>query len=87
MVNIRVGNIANRQYAGQSTAMLSDLRRYVYANMLLNTFFVLMALSEMLGITGVHETLPWYLKWIWISVLAAGNLAIHVMMLQRMAKP
>jgi hypothetical protein len=67
--------------------MVSDLRRYVYANMLLNTVFVLMALSEMLGITGVHETLPWYLKWIWISVLAAGNLAIHTMMLQRMAKP
>jgi hypothetical protein len=67
--------------------MLSDLRRYVYANMLLNTFFVLMALSEMVGITTVHEMLPWYLKWIWISVLAAGNLTIHIMMLQRMAKP
>ena len=39
--------------------------------------------SEMLGITNVHEMLPWYLKWIWICVLAGGNLFIHMLMLRR----
>lgn len=64
--------------------MQNDIRKLVYVNMLLNTAFVLMALSEMLGITSVHEALPWYLKWVWISALAAGNLAIHGTMLRRL---
>ncbi len=51
--------------------------------MILNTVFVLMALSEMLGITGVHEALPWYVKWWWICALAGGNLFIHVLMLRK----
>jgi hypothetical protein len=52
--------------------------------MLWNTVFVAMALSEMLGVTAIHEALPWYLKWWWITALAGGNLAIHVMMLRRL---
>lgn len=60
------------------------MRNLVYANMILNTVFVLMALSEMLGVTAVHEALPWYLKWIWICTLAGGNLFIHLLMLRKL---
>ena len=42
------------------------MRRLIFLNMAWNTAFVLMALSEMLGTTGVHETLPWWFKWWWI---------------------
>ncbi|MGB9368999.1 MAG: hypothetical protein WCE79_23585 [Xanthobacteraceae bacterium] len=60
------------------------MRKLIFANMILNTVFVLMALSEMLGITGVHEALPWYIKWWWICALAGGNLFIHTLMLKRL---
>jgi len=60
------------------------MRNLVYANMLWNTAFVIMALSEMLGITEVHPNLPWYLKWWWITALAGGNLFIHFLMLRRL---
>jgi len=59
------------------------MRKLIFANMILNTAFVLMALSEMLGVTSVHEMLPWYLKWWWICTLAGGNLFIHILMLRR----
>jgi hypothetical protein len=60
------------------------MRNLIYANIILNSAFVAMALSEMLGLTSVHEMLPWYLKWIWICVLAGGNLTIHVLMLRKL---
>ena len=60
------------------------MRNLVYANMLWNTAFVVMALSEMLGVTAIHPWLPWYLKWWWICGLAGGNLVIHVLMLRRL---
>jgi len=50
----------------------------IVGNMAWNAFFILMAASEMLGLTQVHEGLPWYLKWWWIIALATGNLVIHV---------
>jgi hypothetical protein len=59
------------------------MRRLIFGNMIYNTLFVLMALSEMTGLTEVHGALPWWLKWIWICTLAAGNLAFHVAMLRR----
>jgi|1185.fasta_scaffold152904_2 hypothetical protein len=58
------------------------MRKLIFANMIFNTIFVLMALSEMLGVTGVHEGLPWWFKWWWICALAGGNLLIHVLMLR-----
>ena len=61
------------------------MRKLIIANMLWNTAFVVMGLSEMLGLTNVHEQLPWYLKWIWLCTLAGGNLVIHVLMLRRCA--
>jgi len=56
------------------------MKTLVVANMAWNAFFILMAASEMLGLTQVHEGLPWYLKWWWIIALAGGNLVIHLMM-------
>ncbi len=61
----------------------AGMRRLIFLNMAWNTAFVLMALSEMLGTTGVHETLPWWFKWWWICALAGGNLVIHLLMLRR----
>jgi hypothetical protein len=61
---------------------MQQMRNLIIANMAWNTLFVLMALSEMLGVTSMHEALPWWLKWIWISALAAGNLFIHVLQLR-----
>lgn len=58
------------------------MRNLILANMIWNTLFVAMAVSEVLGITSVHEALPWYLKWIWITLLAGGNLVIHLMQLR-----
>ncbi|MDB5600569.1 MAG: hypothetical protein JWN71_2613 [Xanthobacteraceae bacterium] len=58
------------------------MRNLILVNMAWNTLFVLMALSEILGITHVHEALPWWLKWIWIAGLAGGNLVIHLMQLR-----
>lgn len=55
--------------------------KLVVANMVWNAFFIVMAASEMLGLTQVHENLPWYLKWWWIIALAGGNLVIHLAML------
>lgn len=57
------------------------MRRLVIANMAWNVLFVLMALSEVTGLTAVHDALPWWLKWWWICALAGGNLAIHAAML------
>ena len=48
-----------------------------------NALAVMMALSEMLGVTSVHEMLPWYFKWWWICALAGGNLVIHLLMLKK----
>lgn len=59
------------------------MRKLVFANMAWNTAFVLQGLSEMLGITNVHEALPPQIKWIWLIALAGGNLAIHLLMLRR----
>jgi hypothetical protein len=59
------------------------MRRLIFLNMAWNTAFVLMALSEMLGTTEVHETLPWWFKWWWICALAGGNLVIHLLMLRK----
>jgi len=62
------------------------MRNLILANMIWNTLFVAMAVSEVLGITSVHEALPWYLKWIWITLLAGGNLVIHLLQLRLVAK-
>jgi len=56
----------------------------VYLNMLWNLLFILMAISEMTGVTSVHGSLPWYLKWWWICGLAAGNLVIHLLMISKL---
>jgi hypothetical protein len=62
------------------------MRNLILANMAWNTLFVLMAVSEVLGVTSVHDALPWYLKWIWITLLAGGNLVIHLMQLRLVAQ-
>ena len=62
------------------------MRNLVFANMIFNTAFILMAFSEMLGITAIHEMLPWYLKWWWICALAGGNLVIHLLMLRELRR-
>jgi hypothetical protein len=59
------------------------VKNLILANMAWNTAFVVMGLSEMLGVTSVHEALPWWLKWIWLCALAGGNLVIHLLMLRR----
>jgi hypothetical protein len=59
------------------------LRKLIFANMAWNTAFVVQGLSEMLGITDVHSTLPPQIKWIWLIALAGGNLVIHLMMLRK----
>ncbi len=61
----------------------ASMRKLIYANMLWNTAFVLQGLSEMAGLTSIHEALPPQIKWIWLIALAGGNLAIHLMMLRR----
>lgn len=59
------------------------MRKLIFANMLWNTAFVAMALFEMVGVTAVHPSLPWWFKWWWVIGLAGGNLAIHIAMLRR----
>lgn len=59
------------------------MRSLIYANIILNTIFALMALSEMLEITDIHTMLPWWFKWWWICGLAGGNLFIHMLQLRR----
>jgi|GEM_PF-2637565 hypothetical protein len=59
------------------------MKTLIVANMAWNAFFILMAASEMLGLTQVHEGLPWYLKWWWVIALAIGNLGIHIAMLAK----
>ena len=76
---VREDSGTNRRLAGGG----SPLRKLVFANMLWNTAFVVQGLSEMLGITHVHEALPPEIKWIWLIALAGGNLAIHLLMLRR----
>lgn len=56
------------------------MKRLIAINVAWNSLFVLMGLSEMLGLTGFHEQLPPSGKWIWLIALAGGNLAIHAMM-------
>lgn len=62
------------------------MRSLIIANMGYNFLFVLMAVSEMTGLTSIHEALPWWFKWWWIIVFAGGNLAIHVAMLRVLAR-
>ncbi len=62
------------------------MRTSIIVNMAWNGFFILMAASEMLGLTQVHESLPWYFKWWWIVALAGGNLVIHVVQLTLLDK-
>ena len=62
------------------------IRGLVWLNIFWNTLFVLMAASELTGVTSVHEALPWYFKWWWITALAGGNLLIHCLMLYRIAE-
>jgi hypothetical protein len=42
-----------------------------------NVLFLIMFLSEVLGVTDIHERLPWWAKWAWVSVLAIGNLILR----------
>lgn len=60
------------------------MRRLVIGNMLWNAAFVAMAASEMIGVTSIHESLPWWFKWWWVCALAGGNLLIHVTMLREL---
>ena len=57
----------------------------IWANVLWNALFVLMALSEMFGFSSVHGALPWWFKWWWLLALAGGNLVIHMLMFYRYA--
>lgn len=59
------------------------MRRLILLNIAWNGLFILMAASEMIGLTSVHASLPWWFKWWWIVALAGGNLAIHVVQLRR----
>jgi hypothetical protein len=59
------------------------MRNLIIANMAWNALFIAMAASEMLGLTAIHENLPWWFKWWWIVALAGGNLVIHIMQLRR----
>lgn len=56
---------------------MKTLKRLVIANIVWNSIFILMMCSELAGITNIHETLPWWLKWIWGISLAFGNAFIH----------
>jgi hypothetical protein len=51
------------------------MRRLVFGNMIYNALFVLMAPSEMTGLTEVHGALPWWLKWL---DLCAGSRQLRV---------
>lgn len=59
------------------------MRKLIIANMLWNTAFVLQGASEMIGLTSIHEALPPQVKWIWLILLAGGNLVIHILMLRK----
>ncbi|MBN9061265.1 MAG: hypothetical protein BGP06_05695 [Rhizobiales bacterium 65-9] len=59
------------------------MRKLVFANMAWNAAFIVQGVSEMLGFTQVHESLPPEIKWIWLIGLAGGNLVIHLLMLRR----
>ena len=58
------------------------MTRLITINMAWNGLFIAMAASEILGLTAVHDGLPWWAKWWWISALAGGNLVIHVLQLR-----
>ena len=62
------------------------MRNLILWNMAFNAAYFLIALSEMLGLTSIHEGLPPQIKWIWICTLVAGNLTFHVLMLRRTAR-
>lgn len=55
------------------------MKRLIAINVAWNAFFVLMGLSEMIGLTGIHEHLPPWGKWVWLIALAGGNLIIHAL--------
>ena len=59
------------------------MKRLIILNIGWNALFIAMAFAEMVGLTHVHENLPWWFKWWWIVALAGGNLAIHVLQLRR----
>jgi len=59
------------------------MKNLILLNMAWNGFFILMAASEMLVLTEVHEGLPWWFKWWWIMFLAGGNLVIHLIQLSK----
>lgn len=60
------------------------MKKLVLLNMAWNLAFILTAASEMLGVTAIHDGLPWWFKWWWIVALAVGNLLIHVLQLRRL---
>lgn len=62
------------------------MKNLILANMAWNAMFIVMAASEMLGVTAVHEGLPWWFKWWWICALACGNLGIHILQLWHIEK-
>lgn len=59
------------------------MKRLIHLNMAWNALFILMGLSEMFGLTGMHEQLPSWGKWVWFIVLAGGNLVIHIAELRK----
>src|SRR5439155_18554091 len=82
-VNDRLALPESRVRRYEGSRRTSPLRKLVFANMLWNTAFVVQGLSEMVGITHIHEALPPEFKWVWLIALAGGNLVIHLMMLRR----
>lgn len=56
-----------------------SMRKLIVINVLWNALFVAMMGSELLGLTSIHEALPWWGKWTWGIALAGGNLVIHVL--------
>lgn len=62
------------------------MKNLIIANIAWNTLFIAMAGSEMIGITAIHESLPWWFKWWWICALAAGNLVIHILQLRQVGR-
>lgn len=57
------------------------MKTAIIVNMSWNAFFIFMAFSEMIGLSNIHESLPWYFKWWWIAALSGGNLIIHCVQL------
>jgi hypothetical protein len=62
------------------------MKNLIIANIAWNSLFIAMAASEMIGITAIHESLPWWFKWWWICALAGGNLVIHILQLRQVGR-